>query len=67
MQELALECLVKVYKSLILFYEEMIFSKTELSTNEDQEDSEILGEQYEQLKQRKSIIEHGIDLFVCLQ
>uniref|UniRef100_A0A914Q7K8 Uncharacterized protein n=1 Tax=Panagrolaimus davidi TaxID=227884 RepID=A0A914Q7K8_9BILA len=66
MQVLALECLVKVYKALILFYEEMVFSKSELSTNEDQEENEINGaliaQQYEQLKQRKSIIEHGIDL-----
>lgn len=68
MQVLALECLVKVYKALILFYEEMVFSKSELSTNEDLEENEINGaliaQQYEQLKQRKSIIEHGIDLYV---
>ena len=70
MRELGLECLVKILKCLVTFYDEVNFAKHgDLSTrgDESEDNPENLNgsgaAQFEQLKQQKSIIEHGIDLF----
>lgn len=71
MKELGLECLVKILRCLVTFYDEVNYAKSgELSIRgddlEDSSETNINGSgiaQFEELKQKKSIIEHGIDLF----
>lgn len=75
MRELGLECLIKVLKCLVVWYDELHIGKSgELSTNgmdltEDLSNNlngSSFGDvnQFLQVKQQKELIESGIELFV---
>lgn len=75
LRELSLSCLVKVLSCLVGWYESMQRGEEEASTSRElglsaeNGDESLTGssstallQQFEQRKQQKSIIEHGIDL-----
>ncbi|KAF7638012.1 SEC7 domain-containing protein [Meloidogyne graminicola] len=70
MRELALKCLVKALKCLVVWYEEMEIGKEvsiQCPTEEQQQNLQLSSDgsttQIVQVKQQKSLIESGIDLF----
>ena len=77
MRELGLECLVKVLQCMATWYEEVAWGKSgDLSAGDLEDSGSAHGstadsvstfQQYEQVKQQKGIIEHGIDLYVYIK
>lgn len=71
MRELGLECLVKMLQCMVSWYDEVHLGKSGEPSTGDNEDAGSTSDslqmsalqQYEQVKQQKGIIEHGIDLF----